>query len=182
MLRFIYVCTQNAVRYAIIESVPFDGTSFFYISPEGGQVSVVRPLTETTQDSFTVSPAPVPFIALSVLLQSCSSLCLFCSSPAHRFVCSAPVLLIALSVLLQSCSSLCLFCSSPAHRFVCSAPVLLIALSVLLQSCSSLCLFCSSPAHRFVCSAHRFVCPAPVLLIALSVLLFRRAAFSVLQH
>ena len=112
MLRFIYVCTQNAVRYAIIESIPFDGTSFFYISPEGGQVSVVRPLTETTQDSFTVSPAPVLLIALSVLLQSCSSLCLSIPNPAHRFVCPAPVLLFVLSV--------------------CPAPVLFIAMSVLL--------------------------------------------------
>lgn len=55
--RLVFVCIQNAVRYAIVESVPFDGTSFFYISPEGGQVSVVRPLTETTDNSFTVSSA-----------------------------------------------------------------------------------------------------------------------------
>ena len=136
MLRFIYVCTQNAVRYAIIESIPFDGTSFFYISPEGGQVSVVRPLTETTQDSFTVSPAPVLLIALSVLLQSCSSLCLSFPNPAHRFVCPAPVLLFVLSVCLAPVLLIALsVCPAQVLLIalcVCPAPVLFIAMSVLL--------------------------------------------------
>ncbi|KAL8559117.1 hypothetical protein ACOMHN_046165 [Nucella lapillus] len=45
---------ENTVRYSITDSVPFDGTSFFYVNPENGEISVVRPLTETTENSFTL--------------------------------------------------------------------------------------------------------------------------------